>query len=178
MQILLARYLPVIQRTILLGLCLNLGLQLPMVASKNIPLDDLPPSTGGQSAGSRGCGMTHQTPLQLLSPHIDGTPLETNTPTFTWYQGEQNPSDVEFRIYEYKGASKTPELVLELLNPSIELADGVATFHWPTQQNPLKNQGRYIWQVELVCNPNRPSGNIFADAPLIIGTLSHLSSNQ
>lgn len=149
---------------------LNFYLQLPFIMAQAPPPDDLPPNTGGQSAGSRGCNISQTNPLQLLTPRIGALPLKTTTPTFSWYQGNLDVKQFDFRIFQQIEAEKIPELIVELHNPPIRLEKGIATLEWPITLNPLKVDSAYIWQVELVCDPNRPSGNFFADAPFVVDT--------
>ena len=160
-------------RTIL-ALLLVVAMPSSVLAGKKAPpADDPPPTTGGQSAGSRGCGIGAVSPLQLLIPPLSQTQTRSTTPTLLWYQEEDSTIPVELRIFEYDSKDDTAVIQTELFNPETRIVNGLTVFDWPSTVPALSPGKQYIWQVELVCNPNRPSGNIFADAPLkVIPTAS------
>lgn len=135
---------------------------------------DRPPNTGGQSAGSRGCsveGLTPQRsfntapPLTILSPDAGLQYTTLEYPTFAWFMGVNTANPVEFRIYEYQEDSD-----VELFY-SVELDDdasspGIKLLSLPTSLPPLSLDHKYVWQVEVVCDPAHPSGNLFVEAEL------------
>lgn len=137
-------------------------------SKKAPPPDDLPPTTGGQSAGSRGCGIGAVSPLQLIIPPLSQTQTRLTKPTLLWYQEESSDIPVELRIFEYHSGNDSATIQAELFNPKTRKVNGFTVFEWPSTVPALSPGKQYIWQVELVCNPNRPSGNIFADAPIKI----------
>lgn len=136
-----------------------------IVEAKSPPADDLPPTTGGQSAGSRGCGIDQQA-LQQLIPPLSQAQTNNTTPTLAWHSDAETESKLEFRVFQYDPVTQQSQLVVELMNPFVQRVDNLSILDWPNSVPPLQANTQYIWQVEIVCEPNRPSGNIFADAPL------------
>lgn len=154
---------------------------------------DPPPQLSGRSAGSRGCTVTSEETsalpaLMLFSPVDRVAQTRLSQPSFAWYLGAHVTQPLFFRIYEpdteFGGLSLLYEFgPSEFVN--MESVDQSQGTHGPSTPNlnypagisildlaavpqapRLKPGNRYIWQVELVCDPKRPSGNLFAQVAL------------
>ncbi|MEM9162654.1 MAG: DUF928 domain-containing protein [Cyanobacteria bacterium P01_F01_bin.4] len=165
----------VTQATVI-GTLLGFGVGLlspPAIA--NYPANsDPPPNTRGRSAGSRGCSLpsvagntsTNNSSLEeapaliLLAPDRMGKTVSTQ-PTFAWFS-RYTDIPVTFRLYEYDDAGQTYHLLAETLNKATH--SGILLQSLPSEIATLSLGQRYLWQVELVCDRNRPSGNLFAEA--------------
>lgn len=100
-----------------------------------------------------GCGGEAKVPLTALAPvqHVGQT---TSThPTVAWFVPDQNPYPIELTLFEAsaKGRGKT------LYTTRLAGAAGIMSFTLPSDQPPLTSGKQYIWQVAMICNPNRPS---------------------
>ncbi|MEH2296417.1 MAG: DUF928 domain-containing protein [Nostoc sp.] len=145
------------------------------LADGNNNSNDPPPQTTGTSGGSRGCETQSETSssripaLILLAPsQIYGQTLATR-PTFAWFISNSASWQMEFRLYEYDQASKQSKLVKEIKDENFKSSPGIMMLSLSSPE--LLVGGRYLWQVELVCDPNRPSGNPFATAAMKVVTV-------
>ncbi len=110
--------------------------------------------------GSRGnsCNAESQAPLTLLVPE-DHVPLTTNRhPTFFWYVN--TTLAVPMRLTIIEPGQPSPIYVQNWL-PS---RPGIFAFQLPATVNPLLIGKQYRWTVSVICNPEKPSENIFAKA--------------
>lgn len=156
-------------RSSTINVALSLFLLMPIVAKANEnrnSSDDPPPQTTGTSGGSRGCETlsktsSNNTPaLILLAPTQRFGQTVTTRPTFAWFVRDSNSWQMEFRLYEYDTASKKSRLVKEIKDENFKSSPGIMVM---ALSNPELSVGKsYLWQVELVCDANRPSGNPFA----------------
>lgn len=152
---------------------LSLLLLMPTTAladGNNNNSNDPPPQTTGTSGGSRGCETQSETSLSsipaiiLLAPsQIYGQTLATR-PTFAWFISNSASSQMEFRLYEYDQASKQSKLVKEIKDENFKSSPGIMVLSLSSPE--LLVGRRYLWQVELVCDANRSSGNPFATAAM------------
>ncbi|MDY6937393.1 MAG: DUF928 domain-containing protein [Cyanobacteriota bacterium] len=158
--------------SIALGLALSLTLFAPGIASANRDFDDdLPPNTGGRSGGSRGCSsevaVASTVPaLILLAPARSSSPTISTHPTFAWFVRDAGSWPMEFRLYEYDRTSLETTLVAEITDEEFKSAQGIMTLSLSEELPPLTVGRQYLWQVELLCDRHRPSGNPFADAEI------------
>lgn len=163
-----------IRRTITITLILLLISTSVLANGKN---DELPPETGGRSGGSRGCStatkLSDSTPaLTLLAPRRGNASggqrprALVSSPTFAWLVDDPGTWQMEFRLYQYDRLKEEAVLVAEIKDPNFKSSPGIVVLS-PSQSIPKLAVGkRYIWQVELICDPLRPSGNPFAEAEI------------
>lgn len=152
----------------ILGFAISLGLVLipSQVVSSQSP-KELPPRTNGRSGGTRGCeareAIASTLPaLLLLTPNQTPAKITANRPTFAWVVRDAAPHPLTFRLYRYEANGQTPRLVMQ--NNRLISQPGIMVMALP---EPMLMVGqRYLWQVELICDPNRPSGNVFAEADI------------
>ncbi|MEH2371603.1 DUF928 domain-containing protein [Nostoc sp.] len=160
---------------IYISLSLLLLMPTTALADGNNNSNDPPPQTTGTSGGSRGCETQSETSsssipaIILLAPsQIYGQTLATRL-TFAWFISNSASSQMEFRLYEYDQASKQSKLVKEIKDESFKSSPGIMMLSLSSPE--LLVGQRYLWQVELVCDANRPSGNPFATAAMKVVSL-------
>ncbi|MFK8183010.1 MAG: DUF928 domain-containing protein [Phormidesmis sp.] len=166
------------------GLCFGGFVAPQAIANSRPPItDDPPPNTRGRSAGSRGCS-TAAPPsapqpsapqpnvsqnaaipaLILLAPDSAGRTISTQ-PTFAWFNRDGNETTpTVFRLYEYDTATQSYQLLIESQGTPIQGEPGIIAASLAEEMATLTVGSRYLWQVGLVCDPNRPSGDLFAEA--------------
>jgi hypothetical protein len=71
---------------------------------------------------------------------------------------------MEFRIYEYDPQTQQSKLIEEIKDEKFKSLPGIMALSLASSQ--LSVGKKYLWQVELVCDSNRPSSNPFAMAAL------------
>lgn len=151
------------------GYIASLGLLIltPCTAISQLP-KETPPQTGGRSGGTRGCdaretiASTNLPALMLLTPSRALAKTTGPNPTFAWFIRDAAPQSLTFRLYQYESNSQTVRQIMH--DDHIVSQPGIMVLSLP--EIALSVGQRYLWQVELVCNPNRPSGNVFAEADL------------
>ncbi len=155
--------------TVALNVTLSLLLLMSTVTLANAhKSDDPPPNTTGASGGSRGCETQVETSLSSMPALILLAPTQrfgqsvATRPTFAWFVRDSGSWQMEFRLYEYDPATKQSKLVKEIKDENFKSSPGIMVLSLSSPE--LSIGRRYLWQVELVCNANRPSGNPFAMA--------------
>jgi hypothetical protein len=142
--------------------------------------DKAPPS--GRSSGGRGCGTTSM-PVQpgvpaviLLAPGKQLGRTTSTRPTFAWFVRDPSPVPLEFRVYEQQ--SNGYKLIQEITGDRLISKPGIMVLT-PDQSLPELEVGkRYRWQVELICNANRPAGNPLAESLLEVVPMQSTLKNQ
>jgi Domain of Unknown Function (DUF928) len=148
---------------------LTLMILTPPVANSQAP-KETPPQTGGRSGGTRGCDAGHAIAsndlpaLMLLTPNKVPAKTTTTRPTFAWFIREAAPQPLIFRLYQYEPTRQTVRLVIELRGDRIISQPGIMVLS--LSESAMSAGQRYLWQVELVCDPNHPSSNVFAEADI------------
>ncbi len=157
---------------IVLGAILSGLLWIPSAgwAGSNL-VDDPPPNTNNRSGGSRGCGTTTAATsdlpaLILLAPSQLVGKTAATRPTLAWFVTDPGAWKMEFRLYEYDPVSEEAKLIQEIKDEGFRSAPGIVVLSLSKSMPKLSIGHRYLWQVELNCNLNNPSGNPFAEAEL------------
>lgn len=139
--------------------------------------DDPPPDTQGNSGITRGdCGTKDETSTScipaviLLAPPQRYGQTAATRPTFAWFISDSTPHQMEFRLYEYDPTSKQRKLLKEIKDENFKSSRGIMMLSLSTPE--LSIGKRYLWQVELVCEPNHPSGNPFATGAMKVVPVS------
>lgn len=100
-----------------------------------------------------GCGGEAKVPLTALAPvkHVGQT--TSSHPTVAWFVPDQKSYSIELTLFEAteKGRGKI------LYTTKLPSKAGIMTFSLPSDQPGLIVGKQYLWQVAMVCNPNRPS---------------------
>ncbi|HEY9897268.1 MAG TPA: DUF928 domain-containing protein [Candidatus Sericytochromatia bacterium] len=146
--------------------------------------DKAPPS--GRSSGGRGCGSStlpaaNVPALILITPEGQSGQTVSTRPTFAWFVRDAAPVPLEFRLYEQDGDRFV--LVQAIKDDRLRSAPGIMVLSADDGLPELTVGKRYRWQVELVCNPSRPSSNLFAEAtmevvPLQAGLKTQLARSR
>ena len=114
--------------------------------------------------GTRGsCGKATGGNLTTLAPISHTGQTIATHPTFAWYVPDQDPSWVEFTLYESNGKGGYTLLYKKQLESTKER---LRTFTLPTDVAGLSDRQTYLWQVELLCDPSNPSKNTLAVATI------------
>lgn len=162
---------------VVVGLCF-----MPAIALAD---DDKAPSSG-RSSGGRGCGSSTRPAanvpaLILITPNGQSGKTVSTRPTFAWFVRDAAPVPLEFRLYEQDGDRFV--LVQAIKDDRLRSAPGIMVLSADDGLPELTVGKRYRWQVELVCNPSRPSSNLFAEAaievvPLQAGLKTQLAQSR
>ncbi|XHX78724.1 MAG: DUF928 domain-containing protein [Stenomitos frigidus ULC029] len=131
--------------------------------------DKAPPS--GRSSGGRGCGSSalpaaNVPALILITPNGQSGKTVSTRPTFAWFVRDAAPVPLAFRLYEQN--SDRFVLVHAIKDDRLRSAPGIMVLSADDGLPELTVGKRYRWQVELVCNPSRPSSNLFAEAAIAV----------
>ncbi len=107
--------------------------------------------------------------LILLAPNQQPGKTASSRPTFAWFVRDAAGLPMEFRLYEQTATGF--QLVQEIKGDRLKSTPGIMVLP-PDQTMPELTPGKnYRWQVELICNPDSPSGNLFAESELQVVVL-------
>ncbi len=133
--------------------------------AETAPTDDLdyePPNRGmpktTQGTGSRGCTLSEPVTVTLLVPNDHTGQTISGRPTFFWHVSGSTSVPVEFALVE-PGVTK-PLFVQRM---QVEKR-GIMQVQLPQDAPELVSGRKYRWSVSLLCNPNRPSSNVFVQS--------------
>lgn len=151
-----------------LGTSLFTAIPLTVLANNKKPPPDQAP-TSGRSSGSRGCGTTVASnqavpALILLSPTSSPAQTVLTRPTFAWFVRDDASVPIEFRLYERENNGY--KLVQEIKDDTFKSTSGITVLTLPSSAPSLSVGKQYRWQVALVCDKARPSGNLFASSDI------------
>ena len=71
-----------------------------------------------------------------------------------------------FRIYQYVVERGEYDLVTEVKDDALSSVQGINVLALSDETSNLSPGETYLWQVELICDPSQPSGNLFAEAEI------------
>lgn len=105
-----------------------------------------------------GCEGDQSSSLTVLAPvsHIGQT--TSGHPTFAWYAPNLPGIPIEFFLFSERGSI--------LYRQQLDSVPGIMSLTLPENLPALQAGESYRWQVVLLCNPNRPSSAIVAQAEL------------
>ena len=109
-----------------------------------------------KAGGSRGCNLPLNDTVTLLVPQEHTATTVSDSPIFFWYLSQKLSSPLRFTLLE---PGKKPIFVKEL-SPE----PGIVALKLPQNSPPLELGKIYRWTVTVVCNPKKPSRNLFAQA--------------
>lgn len=144
-------------------LCLSLGTTFIALAEYQPPPNPSAPrdpSRGTKEIG--GCSTQSGLSLTALAPYSHVGQTVSTSPTVAWFVPDSESLLLKFSLYEYGGDNQP------ILEEDFHSSPGIMTFSLPN----LSVGKRYRWQVELHCNPNRPSGPLLAGAEIEVVALS------
>ncbi|RUS93631.1 hypothetical protein DSM106972_095720 [Dulcicalothrix desertica PCC 7102] len=162
-----------------LGTSLSTAIPLTVLANTKKPPPDQAP-TSGRSSGSRGCGTTVASnsglALILLSPTDSPAKTVLTRPTFAWFVRDNASVPMEFRLYERENNSY--KLVKEIKGNTFKSTSGITVLTLALSAPSLEVGKQYRWQVALVCDSNRPSGNLFASSDIQVAPIQPSLKSQ
>jgi hypothetical protein len=149
----------------LFSLAIAISLILPY---SRVSAEEKPPNTGGRAAGSRGCEATAATAsdmpsLMLITPQQQAVKTSDQHPAFAWFIRDAALKPIVFRLYQYE-AKQSLKKIWERRSTDLVSQRGISVLMLPETVPALNVGTRYLWQVELVCQIDRPSSNLFAEA--------------
>lgn len=109
-----------------------------------------------KAGGSRGCNLPLDDTVTLLVPQDHTATTVSDRPIFFWHLSQQLSSTLRFTLLE---PGKKPIFTQEL-SPE----PGIVALKLPQNSPPLEVGKTYRWTVTIVCNPQKPSKNLFAQA--------------
>lgn len=145
--------------------------------------DDDKATPSGRSAGGRGCSTASQPlptevpALILLTPNQQPGQTASTRPSFAWFVRDAAAVPLEFRLYERQQNNRF-KLVTEIKGDQLKSSPGIMVLSLNDIATELTVGKRYRWQVELVCNPGRPSGNLFAESEFEVVSLQPALKTQ
>jgi hypothetical protein len=158
-------------------LSLILGVTQTALAGYKPPKDQKPPSSYSDSSGVRGnCHASNGQSLTPLAPvtHIGQT---TSThPTFAWLVFDHEPVTIEFTLYQFDGNLQPKKL--DRYTQRFSSSPGLMKRSLSKNLPGLSVGKRYLWQLQILCNPYRPSRNPIARAEIeVVPTPQTLLNN-
>ena len=109
-----------------------------------------------KAGGSRGCNIPLKDAVTLLVPQDHTATTISERPTFFWHLSQKLSLPLRFTLLE---PEKKPILTKEL-----KPEPGIVALKLPQDTAPLEVGKTYRWTVTVVCNPSKPSRNLFAQA--------------
>jgi hypothetical protein len=94
--------------------------------------------------------------MVILAPRNHVGQTISTQPTVSWFIPDEEPFAMELRLYE-QGSDKN-FVFLEMLE--MTTTPGWMQASLPVTQPGLEPGGRYLWEVVVFCDPNRPAGNL------------------
>jgi len=139
--------------------------------------------------------------LMLLAPLDSIAQTQSTQPLLAWYLRDNSPNPFIFRLYEIEDGFSAEslndpqqawKLMAEVTLPSKDkrinslgqhsamALEGISTLELSMLPEPVKLRagGHYVWQIEVICDPERPSRNLFAQAALKMVAPSQSSLTQ
>ncbi|MGF1480958.1 MAG: DUF928 domain-containing protein [Cyanophyceae cyanobacterium] len=126
------------------------------------PADQKPPTgrtTGTVSRG--GCDGSAETSLTALAPSSHVGQTGSPHPTFAWFVPDSQSYPLEFRLDRYDASGDRTRIQ----TVPLQSQPGMMVLSLPEDQPGLPS-GSYRWQVVILCNPNRPSSALVAEADI------------
>lgn len=151
---------------------LSLGTVAPALAEYVPPPQQSAPRSGSTTtnvARGGGCSAASTTGLIPLAPQTHIGQTQHTQPTFVWFTPEREPYLVEFRIAEHLPDGQFRVVyATEFESSDRTLPSGITTMSLSETDISLSPDKTYRWQVVLVCNPNRPSESLVAEADIVV----------
>jgi hypothetical protein len=142
------------------ALTITLSLTQATLAAYKPPSDQKPPSGYTDSSGIRGrCKTIGTGSLTLLAPVTHVGQTTSVHPTFAWFVAHHQRVPMEFSLYEFDNNDQPHKLIYK---SQLQSSPGIMKLSLPQEQPGLSVGQKYLWQVEILCNRNRPSRNLLA----------------
>ncbi|CBN54861.1 MULTISPECIES: DUF928 domain-containing protein [Kamptonema] len=132
------------------------------------PSGQRPPSGRTTTTGGRGgCESNPETSLKLLAPQKHVGQTASTRPTFAWFVFNSQPLPMEFRLYKYD-ANDEPQLQQQF---QMQSQYGIMTLSLPENKPGLDVGKRYLWQIVILCQPDRPANDLVTMAEIDVVTM-------
>ena len=143
------------------------------IAGYRPPPSQKPPSGYTESSGVRGgCRVTGVGEVVLLAPRQHVGQTTAIYPSFAWFVPQKQAMKLQFSLYEFDDNEEPTQLIYQRQLASLQ---GMHTISLPKGSSGLKVGKKYLWQVESLCNENRPSENFLVRAEMeVVEMLSSL----
>ncbi|MEM7062091.1 MAG: DUF928 domain-containing protein [Cyanobacteria bacterium P01_B01_bin.77] len=125
------------------------------------PINPSAPRSPNTSTGTRGddsCFVSDVAPRIFAPDNFVGITASAQ-PQLTWFLPEEEPVPMEFSVYTVNSAGSYELEHLQMLT----YESGITQYQLPVELEPGT---RYIWQLVLECNPNRPSAALVYQAEM------------
>jgi hypothetical protein len=109
-----------------------------------------------KTGGSRGCNLPLNNTVTLLVPRDHTATTVSARPTFFWYLSQKSSLPLRFTLIE--PGKKT------IFSKELTPEPGIVALNLPRSSHPLEIGKTYRWTVTVICNPKKPSRNLFAQA--------------
>ncbi len=126
------------------------------------------PTSPTGSTGTRGGCSQATMPLTALAPIAHTGQTSTTHPTFSWYVPDQIPYPMEFTLYESSRAGRSKPIQTIGIPRS---SQGIMQLSLDPAKPGLTVGKTYRWQIAMLCNPNRPSEDVWAEATVQVVAL-------
>ncbi|WP_019505902.1 DUF928 domain-containing protein [Pleurocapsa sp. PCC 7319] len=123
-----------------------------------------------KAGGSRGCRIPLRDTVTLLIPQDHTATTVSSHPTFFWHLSQKLSLPLRFTLLE---PGKKPILTKEL-----KPEPGIVALKLPQSSKPLEVGKTYRWTVTVICNDDKPSRNLFAQAWIERVSLATSNSNS
>lgn len=143
----------------------QLPIQLGSPASASIVTGYVPPPgrhrvQRTEGVGSRGCTQSTSITLHLLVPSDHIAQTVSTHPTFLWYVSKTS-TPMRFTLVE-------PRVSKPIVDRYVQVKKaGIVKLEMPSDAPALEVGKEYRWTVSAICNPYRPSENVYARAWIV-----------
>jgi hypothetical protein len=122
------------------------------------PPQDLDAPETSRGTGSRGCNDSVAVGLTLLVPDTHVGVTASGHPSFYWHLSEQSSAQMEFALVET--GVPTPIFTKKIAGAPA----GIVEVAMPKELPELEEGKTYRWSVSVLCNEERRSSDVFAQA--------------
>jgi len=144
----------------------------PVLAGYVPPSNGTAPRAGSTAPGgvrTGGCSAASTTGLIPIAPQTHIGQTASTQPTFAWFSLESDSYLTEFRIAEYRDDGGFNVIYkTEFDSDAQVLPSGITTVSLSGTDVRLSPGTTYRWQALLVCDPNRPSESLVAEADITV----------
>lgn len=153
-------------------LCLSLGITNSAKAEYQKPpntKNDAPDASATSISGIRGggCSGTETNNLTAIAPYTHIGQTNSNHPTLVWFVPDQESYPVELQLSEYSPESASGK-GNTLFKVTLKSRPGIMSYSLPKNQLGLAPGQKYVWQVAILCNPNRPSEDLVVSTEIMV----------
>ncbi|MBC1240938.1 DUF928 domain-containing protein [Nostoc sp. 2RC] len=132
------------------------------------PKDQKPPSGYSDSSGVRGTCSASSSPILLAPMTYVGLTTSTH-PTFAWFVVDNQSVPIEFSLYEFDTNLKPKKL--DRYTQTFLNSSGLIQRSLSKDLPGLSVGKRYLWQLQSLCDPYRPSHNLITRAEIEVVAL-------